>query len=73
MLAIECDQDGEMYVVKYRLPVACAFHGTYQSGAFRTEISARRDLCAKIVATSRVWDGIALGLDWGGLRNGGGY
>ena len=49
-LAIECEQDGEMYVAKYCLPTACPLRDTYQSERFRTEISARRNVCAKIVA-----------------------
>ena len=52
-LAIECEQDGEMYVAKYFLPAACPLRGTYQSDSFRTEISARRNVCAKIVADLR--------------------
>ena len=49
-LAIEGEQDGEMYVAKYFLPAACPLRGTYQSDSFRSEISARRNVCAKIVA-----------------------
>ena len=49
-LAIECEQDGEMYVATCCLPAACALRGTYQSEPFRTEVSARRNVCAKIVA-----------------------
>ena len=49
-LAIECELDGEMYVAKYCLPTACPLRDTYQSERFRTEISARRNVCAKIVA-----------------------
>ena len=52
-LAIECEQDGEMYVAKYLLPTACPLRGTYQSDSFRTEINARRNVCAKIVADLR--------------------